>query len=83
MIQVFVHVFKNEGLFNLIAEFAAGFLTAIAGVFGLYRGLSASILRQATYSTTRFGTYEKLKDYATGGSHGKFQTFGREMPKLI
>ncbi|CAG8482602.1 1815_t:CDS:2 [Ambispora gerdemannii] len=29
--------------------------------FGLYRGLSASLLRQATYSTMRFGTYEKVK----------------------
>lgn len=27
-------------------------------VKGLYKGLSASILRQATYSTTRFGVYE-------------------------
>ncbi|KAJ8097331.1 mitochondrial carrier domain-containing protein [Lipomyces tetrasporus] len=38
------------------------------GVFALYKGLSASILRQATYSTTRFGAYEKLKDWASGGS---------------
>ncbi|CAH1758961.1 10217_t:CDS:2 [Entrophospora sp. SA101] len=28
---------------------------------GLYSGLSASLLRQATYSTMRFGTYDKLK----------------------
>ncbi|KAI8644650.1 mitochondrial carrier domain-containing protein [Parasitella parasitica] len=33
------------------------------GFFKLYAGLSASILRQATYSTVRFGVYEKLKDY--------------------
>ncbi|KAI8366225.1 mitochondrial carrier domain-containing protein [Blakeslea trispora] len=32
------------------------------GFFNLYAGLSASILRQATYSTVRFGVYEKLKD---------------------
>ncbi|KIW06301.1 uncharacterized protein PV09_02767 [Verruconis gallopava] len=31
------------------------------GIKGLYRGLSASILRQMTYSTTRFGVYEELK----------------------
>ncbi|KAG1141965.1 hypothetical protein G6F37_006618 [Rhizopus arrhizus] len=30
--------------------------------FKLYAGLSASILRQATYSTVRFGVYEKLKE---------------------
>ncbi|KAK5661472.1 hypothetical protein OQA88_11374 [Cercophora sp. LCS_1] len=31
------------------------------GVRGLYNGLSASLLRQITYSTTRFGIYEELK----------------------
>jgi dicarboxylate transporter 10 len=31
------------------------------GIPGLYRGLSASLLRQITYSTTRFGIYEELK----------------------
>lgn len=28
------------------------------GVFALYSGISASLLRQMTYSTTRFGIYE-------------------------
>ncbi|KAI9741304.1 MAG: Mitochondrial dicarboxylate transporter [Cirrosporium novae-zelandiae] len=32
------------------------------GFLGLYSGLSASILRQLTYSTTRFGVYEELKE---------------------
>ncbi|PPJ53652.1 hypothetical protein CBER1_00881 [Cercospora berteroae] len=31
------------------------------GATGLYRGLSAALLRQITYSTTRFGVYEELK----------------------
>ncbi|KAK4189937.1 putative mitochondrial dicarboxylate transporter [Podospora australis] len=31
------------------------------GFLGLYSGLSASLLRQITYSTTRFGIYEELK----------------------
>ncbi|KAL2117241.1 hypothetical protein VTJ04DRAFT_9409 [Mycothermus thermophilus] len=31
------------------------------GLRGLYSGLSASLLRQLTYSTTRFGIYEELK----------------------
>ena len=31
------------------------------GVGGLYAGLSASLLRQLTYSTTRFGMYESVK----------------------
>lgn len=38
------------------------------GVFAIYDGLSASILRQATYSTVRFGVYEKLKELAQGTS---------------
>ncbi|KAI4168433.1 MAG: hypothetical protein LQ348_007499 [Seirophora lacunosa] len=32
---------------------------------GLYSGLSASLLRQLTYSTTRFGVYEELKSSTT------------------
>ncbi|KYQ94112.1 mitochondrial substrate carrier family protein [Tieghemostelium lacteum] len=32
------------------------------GLFTLYRGLSASLLRQATYTTTRFGLYGLIKD---------------------
>uniref|UniRef100_A0A914Y9H8 Mitochondrial dicarboxylate carrier n=1 Tax=Panagrolaimus superbus TaxID=310955 RepID=A0A914Y9H8_9BILA len=31
------------------------------GILGFYNGLSASLLRQLTYSTTRFGMYEALK----------------------
>ncbi|KAI8384573.1 mitochondrial carrier domain-containing protein [Radiomyces spectabilis] len=31
------------------------------GLIRLYAGLSASLLRQATYSTVRFGAYDKLK----------------------
>ncbi|KAJ9300762.1 hypothetical protein DTO271G3_1926 [Paecilomyces variotii] len=38
------------------------------GVLGLYNGLSASLLRQITYSTTRFGVYEELKNRATTSS---------------
>lgn len=39
------------------------------GVRGLYKGLTASLLRQATYSTTRFGVYEVLKDAVTAREH--------------
>lgn len=31
------------------------------GIPGLYQGLSASLMRQLTYSTVRFGVYEELK----------------------
>lgn len=36
------------------------------GILAIYDGLSASMLRQASYSTVRFGTYEKLKELAQG-----------------
>lgn len=32
------------------------------GIFGLYSGLSASILRQCTYTTARFGCYDYIKE---------------------
>lgn len=39
------------------------------GLLGLYSGLSASMLRQLTYSTVRFGIYEELKSgYTTPNS---------------
>ncbi|KAI8366649.1 mitochondrial carrier domain-containing protein [Radiomyces spectabilis] len=51
----------------------AGMLTTMVriakneGPLKLYAGLSASILRQATYSTVRFGGYEKLKQMVSDG----------------
>ncbi|KAI9640077.1 Mitochondrial dicarboxylate transporter [Ciborinia camelliae] len=45
------------------------------GFTGLYSGLSASLLRQITYSTTRFGIYEKLKaNFTTGNKSPSFPT---------
>lgn len=32
------------------------------GLFGLWTGLSGSLLRQGTYGAARFGVYAKLKD---------------------
>lgn len=34
------------------------------GIRGLYSGISASLLRQLTYSTARFGIYEEMKQRA-------------------
>ena len=45
------------------------------GAFGLYKGLSASLLRQATFIGTKFGTYDVLKatmrKYNNGGDNVK------------
>ncbi|KAK1595018.1 mitochondrial carrier domain-containing protein [Colletotrichum navitas] len=45
------------------------------GVTGLYNGLSASLLRQMTYSTVRFGAYEEMKVRATRANGGKAPSF--------
>ncbi|CAH0019203.1 unnamed protein product [Clonostachys rhizophaga] len=42
----------------------------IEGIKGLYRGLSASMLRQLTYGSTRFAIYESLKDRALANTKG-------------
>lgn len=45
------------------------------GAPGLYKGLSASLLRQISYSTTRFGVYEEMKSRMTApGSKPSFPT---------
>eukprot|EP01122_Echinamoeba_exundans_P015264 TRINITY_DN7166_c0_g1_i1.p1 TRINITY_DN7166_c0_g1~~TRINITY_DN7166_c0_g1_i1.p1 ORF type:complete len:308 (+),score=73.23 TRINITY_DN7166_c0_g1_i1:70-993(+) len=36
------------------------------GFFSLYKGLSASLLRQVTYSSTRFGAYGPIKELISG-----------------
>ena len=38
------------------------------GFLSLYNGLSASCLRQATYTTTRFAIYGAVRSMKTGGS---------------
>ena len=35
------------------------------GVVGLYQGLSAAIMRQATYTTLRLGAYDVVKTWFT------------------
>ena len=42
------------------------------GALRLYAGLSASILRQATYATVRLGVYEKLKHELLTQTESKF-----------
>ncbi|CDS10068.1 hypothetical protein LRAMOSA02745 [Lichtheimia ramosa] len=42
------------------------------GVKALYNGLSASLLRQGTYSTIRFGLYDKFKGIVAGNDKPTF-----------
>lgn len=37
------------------------------GVLGLYNGLSAGLLRQASYGTSRLGLYQSLSEYFSSG----------------
>ena len=41
------------------------------GVSALYSGLTASLLRQLTYSTTRFGIYEVSKLDCSSNKYGQ------------
>lgn len=41
------------------------------GAAGLYQGLSAAVMRQATYTTLRLGTYDAIKSYVSpNGNEG-------------
>ncbi|KAF2114694.1 mitochondrial carrier domain-containing protein [Lophiotrema nucula] len=48
---------------NMVQMF--GHVARNDGFLGLYSGISAALLRQMTYSMTRFGVYEELKDKFT------------------
>lgn len=47
----------GQGLVSMIYK-----IITKEGFFKIYSGLTASLLRQATYSTTRFGIYEYMKE---------------------
>ncbi len=61
----------RQGMFSLMVS---TFKTE--GPRGLYVGLSASLLRQMTYSVTRFGAYDKLKEM-TIQNNGDGKPLGR------
>lgn len=50
----------GQSLFSMVYQ-----IVRHEGVFKIYSGLSASLLRQATYSTVRFGVYEYMKEQYT------------------
>lgn len=77
---------QQEG--KLSAVQLTGKIIRERGIFALYNGISASLLRQLTYSTTRFGLYEVGKnDFGTsflgkvllagasGAAGGKLKTY--------
>jgi dicarboxylate transporter 10 len=64
----------NQGMFATMVKIAR-----TEGALQLYAGLSASILRQATYSTVRFGMYEKIKHHVAKGQGKSKQKNTRAM----
>lgn len=60
---------SQEGKVSIIQ--LTGSIIRKQGISALYSGISASLLRQLTYSTTRFGIYEMGK-----------QTFGNDLDFL-
>ena len=50
---------QQEGKLSILQ--LTGKVIRTQGVFALYNGISASLMRQLTYSTTRFGIYEMSK----------------------
>ncbi|KAA8545649.1 hypothetical protein F0562_020900 [Nyssa sinensis] len=53
------------------------------GVFGLFSGVSATVLRQTLYSTTRMGLYEVLKQKWTDPSSGSLPLIQKIAAGLI
>ena len=62
-----------------------GLLTAMRqilqrqGVYGLYQGISGAVMREGTYSTTRFAVYHYLKDGAVRRNDGNSISTGHNV----
>nr|XP_036586009.1 uncharacterized protein CTRU02_04161 [Colletotrichum truncatum]KAF6796200.1 hypothetical protein CTRU02_04161 [Colletotrichum truncatum] len=67
--KVRLQVRRPDAPKNMVGTFAH--IVRNHGVTGLYNGLSASLLRQMTYSTVRFGAYEEMKVRMTRENGGK------------
>lgn len=59
LLKVHLQTAKSSQEFSLITRTIK--IVEVQGFLALYNGLSASLFRQLTYSTTRFGLYEILK----------------------
>lgn len=59
LLKVHLQTAKSSKEFGLIQRTFK--IVEVQGMCALYNGLTASLFRQMTYSTTRFGLYEILK----------------------
>lgn len=67
MLGTFVHILKTDSVFGLYrgVRLPHSPTPSYLPLISLFHQLSASLLRQLTYSTTRFGIYSELKDTFT------------------
>lgn len=63
IVKVRLQVRGEAGNKNLSPFDVARELKAEAGIKGFYRGLDSALVRQATYTTTRFGVYLNVSQY--------------------
>jgi len=63
MIKVRVQVAGDSGVKSGPFKIAAQFIKN-EGVMKLYKGLDSALVRQATYTTTRFGVFLNLMEWA-------------------
>lgn len=64
LLKVHLQTAKSSKEFNLLRRTKK--IIQVQGFSALYNGLTASLFRQLTYSTTRFGLYEILKQSVDG-----------------
>lgn len=78
MLKLTGKIIKKQGnccYLNYICKWF--YFITYSGVTALYNGISASLGRQLTYSTTRFGIYEVAKQsFANKGDYGFFTNVG-------
>ena len=61
----------SSAAFMILQLSVASSIIREEGFFAMYRGLSAGLFRQATYTTARLGAYRTLSDYAIQQNNGK------------
>lgn len=64
-VQVAGDAGKSANPFTILASFIKN-----EGVLKLYKGLDSALVRQATYTTTRFGVFLNLMDAAKARKNG-------------
>jgi len=75
---------RSWGASAVPSQFAVGSkIIAEEGVGALYRGLSAGLLRQATYTTARLGIYQFISDELAKRHDGKVPTAAAQRCKLL